>query len=212
MIHIHYYDSREFPLNAGPSMFAAGITTDEFPGEGRGSYKKHEMSAWRAELCEILDWRGFSGTVVVPEFEDKGSQPGWFQERARSVFGSTQVPQGMRAKAPSLGIMHWEERHMASTDVTVAWKDVRKKQPGLGLNARPEIYGLILRWQVAQALRDQEAEFDNPLWAPRQLVLGIPETAQAVTRDHLEAYRANLPVHLTLAEVADQALRAVAGR
>lgn len=211
MIDLHFYNSQVFPQSGGPILFLAGITTDEFPS-GRGSYRGQEMSAWRAAFCELLERRGFSGIVVVPEFGVKGSEAGWFAKYAERYFGDTQVPQGMRGKPASVGIVRWEERHMASADVTVAWKDVRRTQPGLGLNARPEIYGLILRWRVAQAVRDQEHVFDSPIWAPGHLILGIPETAQAVTRDHLEAFEAGLPVYATLGELARQAVAAVAGR
>lgn len=193
MINLYFYDSTG-PLKP-PVVFLAGPTTDGNPGPGRGAYQDHVLSAWRAELARILDVRGWSGTLVVPEFSTdlKGDGGDWFGPLAARFFGQTKLPSAIQCAPTSWGVLQWEEHRMAAADTVVAWADVRVEQPGLGLNARPEIGGLLLRWQMRGQGRP---------WAPQRLIFGLPSTARKVTRFWMAAHEAGLPVARTLDEIA----------
>jgi hypothetical protein len=143
------------------------------------------MSAWRAELTAELIARRWRGVLWVPEFRDKGRGPDWFEARARAVFSGR-----------SGAILDWEEARMSECHTVAAWLDVQARQPGLGLNARPEIYGLLLRFQSRGRVPG--------MWAPRRLAVGIPLTAKAVGRHRLEADRAGLDVSFTVQELAEE--------
>lgn len=209
-IDIRWYDAPvdgDATRAGGPVVFLAGPTTD---GNrlGRSWFAGRMMSSWRAELGILLARADWTGTIVVPEFHVKGVDDGWFAKRAAEHFGNTPMPAGMPEflladrgprmwdPSASVGLIQWEENQMEAADLVVAWADVRDTQPGLGLNARPEIYGLMLRWRAAAGAGVM------PIWSPRRLLLGIPETARSVTRLWLEAASAGLPVVRTLEEMA----------
>lgn len=178
-MRIQFYGHEPLPVSR--SIFLAGPTTD---GEANGRRDLGDgliMSAWRARFVSLLIEELFLTpqavadlTIIVPEFHEKGDGPDWFAARAAAVFGGGR------------GVLDWEEMHMAHADLVVAWGDVRRKQPGLGLNARPEIYGLMLRLFLREGCGT---------WAPKRLLVGVPSSAQAAGRYHLLAEQLKIAVH-----------------
>lgn len=186
-MRIKFYDYDTPDLPKGRSIFLAGPTTDAYQ-TGREFFLNLQLSTWRAMFVRALaDQLAMEPklqdlTVVVPEFKDKGDEQDWFSRQASIVFG----PEAGRA------VVRWEEKHMAHADIVVAWNDVRRRQPALGLNARPEVYGLMLRSQLRAGCGT---------WAPKKLLLGVPPEAQAVTRFHVLAEELRIPVHSHLADL-----------
>jgi len=177
-MRIQFYGHEALPQ--GRSLFLAGPTTDAMADGRRDLGDGLIMSAWRARFVSLLIEELFLTpqavadlTIIVPEFHEKDEGPDWFASRAAAVFGSGR------------GVLKWEEAHMTHADLVVAWGDVRRKQPGLGLNARPEIYGLMLRMFLREGCGT---------WAPKRLLLGVPSSAQAAGRYHLLAEQLKLEV------------------
>lgn len=186
---IKFYDYDQTDLPRGRSIFLAGPTTDAC-ADGRGYFCGLFASAWRAAFINML-FEMMTGdevqdlTVVVPEFCDKEEGSDWFSQQAQLIFGEN----------AGRKIVKWEEAHMRHADIVVAWNDVRRQQPGLGLNARPELYGLMLRTLLPK---------DCATWAPKRLLFGMPPTAQAVSRFHELAEELLMPVHRNLVDLAQE--------
>lgn len=179
-LHFRFYDSLKSAAQPGPTVFLAGPTTDE-KASGRSWYEGRELSVWRAAFAKRLEDLGVKDVVlVVPEFQVKGAEAGgWFRAKADEHFGG------------GPGVLAWEEEQMRAADIVVAWLDVRREPPYLGLNARPEIYGLMMRSRGVHGT-----------WTPRRLVLGIEPSAQAVSRFRLLAKELEIPVKDSLEALA----------
>lgn len=192
------------PLPEGESedvTFLAGPTTDWGP-DGIRTFQGTPMSAWRADLLNLVSQRGGGGTFVIPEFFHKGS----YREDAASRFGQTPVPPVLGGmKATSLGVIEWEEAWMAHSHRVVAHLDVRDTQPGAGLNARPEIQGLLVRAGMYRAL--ERAGIKPPVdlpWVPESLILSIPPEGTKTSRFRINAVEFGIPWVTSLREVADE--------
>ena len=119
------------------------------------------FTPWRVEFVEALADAGWAGTVVIPEFAEKGD----FQAQRTTRWGRTVVPPGVPSKPEAWGCLRWEEEAMAAVQLVVAWADFRDVQPGAGINGRPELQGIMEN----AALR-------------RKLVLGISDACTGATR------------------------------
>lgn len=191
-ISCFYYNSTGF---AGkPAVFLAGPTTDRDEGKWRSSFMDFELSTWRAQLAQHLNDLGWDGTLIIPEFSNKGRNGDWFGPLAKQHFGGGD------------GVLRWEEEMMIRADIVVGWADVNVEGPNVGLNARPELYGLLIRYRTSQVLRRAEIPqtLDLP-WAPRKLAFGIPPYARKIARFREEAV--GLTIHTTLQDLACEVVR-----
>src|SRR5687768_3007367 len=103
-IALRFYDD---VLDAAPiprSIFLAGPTA-------RGVRR----TAWRANALELLEKRGFEGSVVIPEFRE-----GLFEDRVSDRFGSGESPVP-NMRPTSHGILHWETTGIENATVVLFW-------------------------------------------------------------------------------------------
>jgi hypothetical protein len=175
---LRFYDDTLGEPFSGASIFLAGPTS--------GGVLR---TAWRAEALQLLQDRGFTGTVLLPEFRD-----GLFEQNAPRVFGAPASPiPGMRAT--SHNILHWETTGIERATVVLFWMPFR-----IGHKDDPEsLPGFTTRAEVSRELaRD-----------PSRIVLGMPNRALSSSHIRYHAHHAGLPIHTTLASTVDAALQKI---
>ncbi len=181
------------PDGARPYVaFLCGPTTDARP-DGCDTVAGIILSAWRASVLRSVLARtheveaDVALTLVVPEFPDKLRE---FREHAEEMFGSTLVPAGLPCKRTSWGVLQWERRQLHDADRVLVWCDFRDHQPGLGLNARPEVAELLAT-------------------SARRVSLAISDRCTASTRFWAQAHEAAITPGTTLDDLAYSLLAAL---
>lgn len=196
-ISIRWY-GEETVVRAAPdgarafAAFLCGPTTDARP-DGCGEVAGITLSAWRASLVRALVARAaevdeaIALTLVVPEFPDKTVE---FRAHAAALFGATIVPDGLPCKPASWGVLSWERQQLHDADRVLVWCDFRDHQPGLGLNARPEVAELLAT-------------------SASRVSLSISERCTASTRFWAQAHAARLTPGATVDDLATALLAAL---
>jgi hypothetical protein len=157
------------------SIFLAGPTA-------RGALR----TPWRAEALQLLEERGFNGTLVIPEFRS-----GLFEELGPKRFAQPPSPiPAMRDS--SHNILRWETTGIEQVTVTLFWMPFV-----IGEISDPaSLPGFTTRAEVSRELaRD-----------PSRLVLGMPAGAQSSGHIRFHAHQAGVKIAATLEETIDAAL------
>jgi hypothetical protein len=145
---------------------------------------------WRQEACALIAARGFTGTVVIPEFRE-----GRFEDHVARRFGSppSTVP-GMRAT--SYNILRWETAAIESVTVVLFWMPF-----AIAAEGTPEsLPGFTTRAEVAREIaRDRS-----------RVALGMPAGALSGGHIRYHAHHAGLPIADTLVATVDAALTRMA--
>lgn len=160
---------------ATSSIFLAGPTA-------RGVSR----TPWRHDAMTILERRGFSGAVVVPEFRSSS-----FSEGAPIHFGdiTSPVPQ---MRGISYGILRWETCGIERSTVALFWMPFQ-----IGAEDDPgSLPGFTTRAEVSRELARE----------PRRIVLGMPHGALSSSHIRYHAFQRGVVIHDSLEATVDAAL------
>lgn len=170
-MRILFYDDDELAQrleDTESSIFLAGPTS-------RGC-----RTRWRIDAVELLDNRGFSGTVVIPEFRNRQ-----FDRAAPIRFARSDCPApGMRPT--SYGILEWETIGIERSTCVLFWMPF---VPG-------SLPGLTTRAEVSRELAR----------APERIVLGMPPGELSGSHIRYHAHKGGVTIHETLPATVDAAL------
>jgi hypothetical protein len=172
-----FYDDQ--PLDsllaeAPSSIFLAGPTA-------RGP-----RTPWRREAMAILEQRGFSGAVVIPEFRSAR-----FEEGVPGRFGlaESRVP---HMRGASHAILEWETCGIERSTVAMFWMPFR-----IGAEDDPDsLPGFTTRAEVSREL----------VRAPHRIVLGMPPGALSSSHIRYHAFHGGVKIHSTLEDTVEEAL------
>lgn len=175
---ILFYDDQPLEplLAAAPSsIFLAG------PTARRGLH-----TPWRLEAMSLLERRGFSGVIVVPEFRSAA-----FEEGVRSHFGRAASPVP-HMRGASHDILDWETCGIERSTIVLFWMPFRA-----GSEEDPDsLPGFTTRAEVSREL----------VRAPHRIVLGMPPGAFSSSHIRYHAFLGGVKIHDTLEETVDAAL------
>lgn len=166
-LNVLFYDDPAPVKPVRPSVFLAGPTR-------RGARR----TPWRAAALDLLEDRGFPGTVTVPEFRH-----GTFQDLAPSVFGSSEAVPGL--SPVQSGVLAWETAGLASASTVLFW-----------MPFGPDMPGLTTRGELAR-----ELELN-----PGRLVLGMPSETGSSSHVRYHAHRVGVLIVETLEQAVQAAI------
>ena len=141
---------------------------------------------WRLDVLARLAERGFTGTVLLPEFRD-----GRFADRVGERFGAppSAIPE---LRATTYNILQWETTGIERVTVVLFWMPF-----ALAAEADPaSLPGFTTRAEVSREIQRD----------PRRIVLGMPTGALSGGHIRYHAHHAGIPVAHTLDETIDAAL------
>lgn len=157
------------------SIFLAGCSV---------SPKAAERTEWRLDALSMLKKAGFTGTVIIPEFESGGFRREFFNDGLPST-----VPGMSRS---SERIIAWETAGIDNARALLAWMPF-----ALGIEGQPDsLPGFSTRAEVMRAITMKR---------PR-LVLGMPPIALAGGQIRFHAHRASYEILDVLEDVVLRAL------
>lgn len=176
-----FYDDHPLDVllaEAPRSIFLAGPTSH-----------RALRTPWRGEALSLLERRGFSGAVVVPEFR---SAP--FAEVVADRFGRGESPVP-HMRGTSYEIVDWETCGIERTTAVLFWMPFR-----IGLEEDPDsLPGFTTRAEVSRELAR----------APHRIALGMPLGALSGSHIRYHAFRGGVQIHEILEETVDAALALV---
>ena len=172
-----FYDDRSL---------ATGLADGEAPIFLAGPTSQACRTHWRIEALELLESRGFTGAVILPEFRDRA-----FSEVAANHFAGEICPvPGMHPV--SYNILKWETYGIEHASCVLFWMPFVLTREG-DLDSLP---GFTTRAEVSRELtRD-----------PDRIVLGMPADALSSAHIRYHAYFRGVPIHETLTKTVDAAL------
>ena len=157
-----------------PSIFLAGPTSADY------------RTRWRLEALRLLEDRGFSGMVIIPEFRDR-----LFCEAAADRFADDDCPvPGMRPA--SYNILDWETTGIEGVRCVMFWMPFATA----GRDASDSLPGFTTRAEVSREL----------VRAPHRIVLGMPLGAFSSGHIRYHAHRSGVPIYETLKATVNAAL------
>ncbi|MGN6110706.1 MAG: hypothetical protein ACTHU0_36725 [Kofleriaceae bacterium] len=173
-----FYDDQPLEplLAAAPSsIFLAGPTA-----------RRELRTPWRLEAMSLLERRGFSGAIVIPEFRSAA-----FEEGVRVHFGRTESPVP-HMRGASYDILDWETCGIERSTIALFWMPFRA-----GSEEEPDsLPGFTTRAEVSRELAR----------APHRIVLGMPPGAFSSSHIRYHAFRSGVMIHDTLVETVDAAM------
>jgi hypothetical protein len=174
-----FYDDPlpESLAGAHPSIFLAGPTASGI-----------QRTPWRAQALTLLEARGYSGVVILPEFRST-----LFADTAPRVFGvGTSVVPHMRTT--SYNILRWETAGIELATVVLFWMPFQMAEEG----DPASLPGFTTRAEVSREMAR----------APERSVLGMPPGALSSSHIRYHAHQHGLRIHDTLEDtVAEAAAR-----
>jgi hypothetical protein len=176
-MHTLFYDDPLPESLAGvlSSIFLAGPTASGV-----------QRTPWRAQALELLAARGYTGTVILPEFRATS-----FTETAPRVFGAgaSEVP---HMKTTSYNILRWETTGIELSTVVLFWMPFQLAPEG----EPTSLPGFTTRAEVSRELAR----------APERIVLGMPPGALSSAHIRYHAHQGGVPIHDTLEETVAAAM------
>ena len=186
MISTIFYDDPSPKASLPRSIFLAGPTC------------RSGRTAWREEALAILAARGFTGTVILPEFRD-----GKFADRVPTRFAGSPSPvPGMRDT--SYHTLVWETNGIEHAHVVLYWMPF-----GHEANAddASSLLGLTTRAEVSREI----ARPRRRLLPERFAVLGMPPNALSASHIRFHAHQDGWKIESSLTATVDAALEKLGG-
>ena len=180
-MQILFYDDEvlEPLLAAAPrSIFLAGPTA-----------RRVLRTPWRHEVVALLGHRGFTGTVIIPEYRSLSFDDGVARQHGH---GDSPV---RHMRAASHAILAWETCGIERSTAVLFWMPFVA-----GVETDPaSMPGFTTRAEVSREMAR----------APHRIVLGMPPDAFSSSHIRYHAHQGGIPIHDTLEATVDATLALV---